>query len=594
MEGTGIKGHPDQGPGSPRAEVGEIDTRAPFQSVKAAVSLFGAMRRMKPQTKTSKSSAERVLDKETQLHLAEKKRTKLKEQLKNAENTKGRAHFDLEKAKRTLQDLTNKLKAVMDSKKSAVEATEAAKARAKQLEEAHSLKPPGSRNTWREELDHERDQYRTASNELAIVKQELRKIQQDFDSFLEAKIVGFQQAADAQHALKINRKKMSELAKDIAAMQESLNHVKLATQQAKEEQAKIMTERSEHQKSHKAAIEETEMKLACSKSEFDPELATDLEEKLVEATREIEILQEEIKIARASSLDSVRILSLELDDAKKVLQKVTEDESSLRGVVDWLKQELENAKRDCFKLKEKEAVRESVTGSLHEEVEKSKTELETALAEEDKVGEASNEMRSTLQQLSSESQDTRQEVEEISKSIEDLKTEAERMRNAANEAEEKLQVAVEEAQEAREAEEDALDQIKMKVLYEKSAYGAPTPVDLPDGAGAIINLSAEEFESLSRKAEESEELADVKVAAAVAEMEAIKSREREAAEKLEGRMKEIDDIKSETKEAVKKAEMAEAAKMAVEGELKRRRQEEEEQKKAFHSITTASHDLELP
>lgn len=27
--------------GSPRTEVGEIDTRAPFQSVKAAVNLFG-------------------------------------------------------------------------------------------------------------------------------------------------------------------------------------------------------------------------------------------------------------------------------------------------------------------------------------------------------------------------------------------------------------------------------------------------------------------------------------------------------------------------------------------------------------------------
>lgn len=31
----------DQQKGSPKTEVGEIDTRAPFQSVRAAVSLFG-------------------------------------------------------------------------------------------------------------------------------------------------------------------------------------------------------------------------------------------------------------------------------------------------------------------------------------------------------------------------------------------------------------------------------------------------------------------------------------------------------------------------------------------------------------------------
>ncbi|KAJ4829065.1 hypothetical protein Tsubulata_004402 [Turnera subulata] len=131
----------------------------------------------------------------------------------------------------------------------------------------------------------------------------------------------------------------------------------------------------------------------------------------------------------------------------------------------------------------------------------------------------------------------------------------------------------------------ALDQIK--ALSERAIAAHA----LTSEFGAKITISRDEFDALSRNVEESDTLAEMKVAAAIAQVEAVKASENEAIKKLEAMEKEMDDIKKATEEASKRAEMAEAAKRAVEGELRRWR--EREQKKAAETASRILAKAEL-
>nr|KYP73482.1 hypothetical protein KK1_006108 [Cajanus cajan] len=383
-------------PNPTKPVVGEIDTSPPIQSVKDAVSLFaeGALSGEKPVIKKAKSYfAESVWAKESQLHLAQKELTKLKEQLKNAETTKAQVEVELEKAKRVVEELTQKLKVLGESRESAVQATEDSNSQAKKL---------------------------------------------------------------------------------------------------KEEKC---------------------------------ELTKNLEVQLSETMNEIGSLQEQMENTKKSDLDSLKSVTVGLDDAKELLLKLSGQENSVRSTVEALRMELENVQREHYELKEKESKTESIVESLRLELQKSEAEIEANLAKESKAREI------------------------------------------------KLKEALEEAEEAKAAEASALDQIRVLSASTSDAAHSST-----SESGAKITISREEFESLVHKAEECDKLADIKVAAATAQVEAAKASENEVLKRLEETQKEIEDIKTETQEAMKRANMADAARRAVESELRKWR--EREQKKA--------------
>nr|GLL38301.1 WEB family protein At5g55860 [Ipomoea trifida] len=567
--------------GSPKVEVGEIDTSAPFQSVKDAVTMFGEgafSGERNPIKKPKPHSAERVLAKETQLHLAKKELDKLKEQLKNAETTKAQALVELERAKRTVEDLTQKLKVVSDTKDSAVKATEAAKNQVRQLEDAgNSYSKANGNGSWKLDFETARGQYKAALADLDAAKQELRKMRQDYNASVDEKAAAIKQEAEADQAFKSNTEKASEISKEILAVQESIQQIKLVSSQVQEEEATICVEKDAQKQSYKSSLEESTKKLAALRKEINPDLTKNLETQLAETLSEIESLQKVMDTARSSDLDSVKAVTTELDDAKGSLHKVAEEESSLRTLLENLKLELENVKKEHSELKEKEVETESLAGNLHVKLRKAKSELEAALGEESKVRGASEEMISTLNQLRSECENAKRETEEMKTQVEVVKKEGETIKIALEEAEKKLKVALEEAEEAKTAEARALNQIK--IMSERTSAARASTSE----SGAQITLSKDEFDSLTRKVEESEKLSEMKVAAAMAQVEAVKASENEALKRLEATQKEIDDIKAATQEALKRAEMAEAAKKAVEGELRRWR--EREQKKAAETAS---------